>query len=116
MRHGEATRLAARRTLSHQIVQLGVESLPLELRLLGRRSHAGPRQVLGKLLGKLRASMGSLKLCDGSLEPGPAPLGVVRDPKGRKSRLRSGPNGALLSDTEEIGLAVIVRRPHIVLV
>ena len=116
MRHGEATRLAARRTLSHEVVQLGVESLPLELRLLGRRSHAGPRQVLGKLLGKLRAPMGSLKLCDGALKPWPAPLGIVGDPKGRKRRIRSGPNGALLSDAKEVGLAVIVRRPHCLLV
>ena len=61
-----------------------------------------------KLLGKLSASTVSLKLCEGSLEPWPAALWVVGDPKrGKRGRIRSGPNGALLGETEEIGLHVI---------
>ena len=99
-RRGEATRLAACPTLSHHVMQLGRQSLPLGCRHTRRRNP--------KLLGKLSASTVSLKLCEGSLEPWPAALRVVGDPKrGKRGRIRSGPNGALLGETEEIGLHVI---------
>ena len=60
-----------------------------------------------------RASTVSLKLCEGSLEPWPAALWVVGDPKrGKRGRIRSGPNGALLGEAEEIGLHIIRLAAH----
>ena len=86
-------------------MQLGRQSLPLGCRHTRRQNP--------KLLGKLSASTGSLKLCERSLEPWPAALRVVGDPKrGKRGRIRSGPNGALLGEAEEIGLHIIRLAAH----
>ena len=86
-------------------MQLGRQSLPLWCRHTRRRNP--------KLLGKLSASTVSLKLCERSLEPWPAALRVVGDPKrGKRGRIRSGPNGALLGEAEEIGLHIIRPTAH----